>query len=306
MEQTPEDGQDPQNAKTQSVFGGLSIGFVAAFGGTLVATGLVALLDEHVRGVGYFLAFIIAGGAILLVAARSAIRSYRIGNALLIVVLTGGVGGCFGATSLAPNHGGAIAIRRAQCQNNLKQFGLVVAIYASEDPAHLAPPLSSTPGRLMFSNVLAAAVHIYPDILTDLKLFYCPELEAYTTVARPTPEMAFDDHAYFYLGYEIRNQEELERFAAAYRDVIDTVGTFDGELRGAGTLTLPRIRQDSLAVRPLPAEIPLLIERPMAHVPGGSNVVFVDGHVEFIKMNAKWPVTQEAMAVLLSLDAIGR
>ena len=130
MEQTPEEVQGPQSDKPQRVNGWLSIGFVAAFGGMLLAIGLVALLSAHVPGVGQF-AFIFAGGAMLLVSARSAIRTYGIGNALLIVLLAGGLGGCFGA-SLVPVHGGAAPIIRAQCQNNLKQFGLVVAIYASE------------------------------------------------------------------------------------------------------------------------------------------------------------------------------
>jgi len=300
MEQTPEEFQGPQSDEPQRVNGWLSIGFVAAFGGVLLAIGLVALLSAHVPGVGQF-AFVIAGGAMLLVAARSAIRTYGKGNALLIVVLAGGVGGCFGA-SLAPDHGGAVPIR-AQCQNNLKQIGLVVAIYASEHPAHLAPPLSNTPGRLMFSNAPDEVIRIYPDILTDLSLFYCPESEA--VPASPTPETAIDDHTYFYLGYEIRNQMDLERFAAAYREVIAEGGTFESELPVAGAASLPRITRESIAARPELSEIPLLIERPLAHIPGGSNVLFADGHVEFIKMNTKWPVTQAAMDVLLSLDALG-
>lgn len=300
MEQTPEEVQGPQRDEPQRVNGWLSIGFVAAFGGMLLAIGLVALLSAHVPGVGQ-VAFVIAGGAMLLVAARSAIRTYGIGAALLIVLLAGSVGGCFGA-SLVPVHGGAAPIIRAQCQNNLKQFGLVVAIYASEHPAHLAPPLPNTPGRLMFSNAPDEVIRIYPDILTDLSLFYCPGSEA--VPASPTPETAIDDHTYFYLGYEIRNQMDLEHFAAAYREVIAEGGTFESKLRSQVLRACPDNRK-YIAARPELSEIPLLIERPLAHIPGGSNVVFADGHVEFIKMNAKWPVTQAAMDVLLSLDALG-
>jgi prepilin-type processing-associated H-X9-DG protein len=50
------------------------------------------------------------------------------------------------------------------------------------------------------------------------------------------------------------------------------------------------------------ASVPLLIERPGNHVPFGGNVLFMDGHVEFIRFGTKWPMTDRAIGILQALD----
>jgi prepilin-type N-terminal cleavage/methylation domain-containing protein/prepilin-type processing-associated H-X9-DG protein len=59
--------------------------------------------------------------------------------------------------------------RRAACQNNLKQLGLVAKMYANESPGQKFPPKSIHVTNFMFS---AAAV--YPEYLTDLEVLFCP------------------------------------------------------------------------------------------------------------------------------------
>jgi hypothetical protein len=50
--------------------------------------------------------------------------------------------------------------------------------------------------------------------------------------------------------------------------------------------------------------MPIFIERfPNAHGVNGGNVVYADGRCEWIKWGEKWPMTPEAMDVLLALDA---
>lgn len=60
------------------------------------------------------------------------------------------------------------AARRASCQNNLKQMGLVFKMYANESKGELFPPktkaLSFTPDPYA----------IYPEYLTDVNVMICP------------------------------------------------------------------------------------------------------------------------------------
>jgi prepilin-type N-terminal cleavage/methylation domain-containing protein/prepilin-type processing-associated H-X9-DG protein len=68
------------------------------------------------------------------------------------------------------------AARRASCQNNLKQFGLVFKLYANESRGQQFPPCApyGNPfmnGMTIFSAPSAAAV--YPEYLTDLNIAKC-------------------------------------------------------------------------------------------------------------------------------------
>ena len=67
------------------------------------------------------------------------------------------------------------AARRASCQNNLKQFGIVYKMYANESKGEMFPALApfANPGGV---PVFAAADPdaIYPEYLTDLEAGHCP------------------------------------------------------------------------------------------------------------------------------------
>ncbi|HUW61048.1 MAG TPA: DUF1559 domain-containing protein [Candidatus Bathyarchaeia archaeon] len=67
--------------------------------------------------------------------------------------------------------------RRASCQNNLKQFGVVFKMYAGESRGGQFPPCAPfanmfANGMLVFSAPDAPA--IYPDYLSDLEAGHCP------------------------------------------------------------------------------------------------------------------------------------
>lgn len=70
------------------------------------------------------------------------------------------------------------AARRASCQNNMKQFGLVFALYASEANGSYPPlsPYGSVRPDTRSSPLWSApkADSIYPDYLTDLAIARCP------------------------------------------------------------------------------------------------------------------------------------
>ncbi len=61
------------------------------------------------------------------------------------------------------------AARRASCQNNLKQMGIIYKMYSNESKGGSFPPKSVDPGNFFFSMEAT-----YPEYLTDIKIIFCP------------------------------------------------------------------------------------------------------------------------------------
>ena len=71
------------------------------------------------------------------------------------------------------------AARRASCQNNLKQFGLIFKMYAGENKDKYVPRLVNAHNTITTTtnNVLARgldALHLYPEYWNDWAIFFCP------------------------------------------------------------------------------------------------------------------------------------
>ena len=61
------------------------------------------------------------------------------------------------------------AARRASCQNNLKQMGLVYKMYANESKGETFPPKSVDFGNFFFSMEKT-----YPEYISDINIIFCP------------------------------------------------------------------------------------------------------------------------------------
>jgi prepilin-type processing-associated H-X9-DG protein len=209
--------------------------------------------------------------------------------------------------------------RRHQCNTNMKNLGLAIQMYAMDSEGGLFPELSAEPGRLFWTNRAACNPSpVFPEYLSDLSILICPSqrTENLDVWSELSDIRVMDDHSYFYLGYAIQNQQDLEAFAQAYKIRIAEEKGFSGDLEVKnphGSMTLHRLRKDVArdllglsgtagAVRELESRLPVLIERLGHHCSRGGNVLYLDGQVEFIP-EGEWPYAAEAQALLEKLDA---
>ena len=249
------------------------------------------------------------------------------------------------------------AARRAACQNNLKQMGLVFAMYSNECAGEKLPSrqivrADGQPSREFIFNDAA----VYPEYLSDWNVVWCPSWREMGPVERYDGKtdrgsngngridigeivkepfnycgwLIVDDlnvlgHDLLALvdpqtGHVIGSPDEFGRFTedqmaagpfgelglASYNSYGATSdqdynfsSTFPGTQAGGGD-TLYRLRQgierflvsdinNPAASARASSEIPVMWDHltakkgNVAHVPGGINVLYVDGHVKFIR-----------------------
>ena len=133
----------------------------------------------------------------------------------------------FIATFILPHPGGHSheSARRAACVNNLKQLGLALNLYASENKDRY-PPIDSTKNNFMFEASL-----LYPEYLTNIAILACPSdpdnnpgKNFLLTSRHPidgTPEGqvhpdCITDMSYGYIGWMITTDRETKAFFEKY------------------------------------------------------------------------------------------
>ncbi|MCX5769358.1 MAG: hypothetical protein NTZ09_03670 [Candidatus Hydrogenedentes bacterium] len=177
--------------------------------------------------------------------------------------------------------------------------------------------MSAQPGCLMFANEGAGASQVYPEYLTDLNILICPASSAAGLLNDPAgksdPKLMIDDRSYFYLGYAVTNEADIKAFAEAYKDRMAKGLKMDEDLKTPnGQLYLLREGVARFFVTDVnspaasaigQAIIAVLIERPGNHGRAGGNVLYMDGHVEFIP-EGEWPMTKDTLDALKEIDAL--
>jgi prepilin-type N-terminal cleavage/methylation domain-containing protein/prepilin-type processing-associated H-X9-DG protein len=234
--------------------------------------------------------------------------------------------------------------RRASCQNNLKQMGLVFKMYANESKGEKYPKMKvlNCDADIQPWNAVFEPEQLFPEYLTDLNVLICPSNADGATALEHwdqgnTPSPLWEDvpgfsnngivepceinvEPYYYYGYALSDDmfgdpvdfTNFEAAIEALADVVDggdldavdedwpmeddmgapvPVGGYDAVLRlreGIERFFITDIN-NAAASSEAQSEIAVMhdaiSEEPLHynHIPGGSNVLYLDGHVEFIK-----------------------
>lgn len=267
--------------------------------------------------------------------------------------------------------------RRASCANNLKQFGLVLKMYANESAGGKYPPIQSEDGT--DNDALTGACErtvgafspngksIYPEYLNDINVLLCPSMsnaQGWTVEGGRwncdadgdgdgDPDQSIcpcriDDYSYLYIPWTLSDREicldpaqanTQNALANLNMNFVGAVVQFTEDAQaewadddatpdfnymtkdmkyddGGKETTLYFLREgierfmitdinNPAASARAQSEMVVYFDqfgpgdniRWSNHVPGGSNVLYMDGHVEFLKYPNKYPLSKTFMAV---------
>lgn len=266
------------------------------------------------------------------------------------------------------------AARRATCQNNLKQMGIVFKMYSGES-RDLFPPLtyarafSNTDDSCTKTQVtfMFQGTAIYPEYLSDAYVLVCPSDEdgqnrfdgGRWNFLRD-PELGinpcrFDDLSYIYLGWAFRKEDflvdpaddnlnpssvggnislqfalatfiapngtlfKIENAADNPAGVLIASGLADSTIEftheSRGDIQIHRVKDgierffitdinSPASSSRAQSELPIMFDEVstnsenFSHVPGGGNVLYMDGHVEWLKYPSEYPVSVSWASIL--------
>ena len=171
---------------------------------------------------------------------------------------------------------------RPICEHNLHELAKAFVAYSERSGGEL-PPLTETAGSFLPGGGMVESI--------NPKLLRCPE----GGYEGETDEDIIDDADYLYLGFAVQNQMEMTAYMESREAAEEDWAAFIAQEHIPTPMgSIPQLHSGL----PNPETVPVLIEWWGYHQPSGGHVLYLDGHVEYVERNAKFPMTEEFFSVL--------
>ena len=220
--------------------------------------------------------------------------------------------------------------RRASCANNLKQMGVIFKMYANESKGEKFPPKVTDPldtfgpePSMLYPEYLTDANILWcpSDAEPNPNDPSTPANERWVDENGNVVMVRFQDEidaSYLYMGWAIKDDTWLEpvsQVALTFGvELIDAVNDYmDEDLTLAhptlGDITLYRLREgierffitdinNPSASNMAQSELAVMWDQAtknineFSHIPGGGNVLYMDGHVQFLRYPGEFPISE--------------
>lgn len=168
-------------------------------------------------------------------------------------------------------------VLRAQCAAQMVRIGEAVQIYAN-DNGGVYPPIVD--GVYYVRGFEVGELGLSGSYLENEKVRFCPA----ALEAGSQDVLSRDSYLYPHVASAV--EVPWEQLNDHLFELVDI--HFDGDRLPAATEALKFEHVTGADA----AKVPLLIEYPGNHDEDGGHVLFMDGHIEFIRMDAKYPMTE--------------